>query len=111
MVLHKVQSFPLSYLIYSSIVYSSTALDTFPKSQKTVTIASYADDLVIIGYSQSAIQKAINSIASKANKICLKINISKTDFMLIYRKTKPSLVNKNIILKLNDQKLNQVYHK
>ena len=31
--------------------------------------------------------------------------------MLIYRKTKPSLVNKNIILKLNDQKLNQVYHK
>ena len=95
MVLHKVQSFPLSYLIYSSIVYSSTALDTFPKS---VTIVSYADDLVVIGYSQSAIQKALKSIASKANKIGLKINISKTDFMLIYRKTKPSLVNKNIIL-------------
>ena len=79
-----------------------------PKISKTVTIASYADDLVIIGYSQSAIQKALNSIASKANKIGLKINTSKTDFMLIYRKTKPSLVNKNIILKLNDQKLNQV---
>ena len=82
-----------------------------PKISKTVTIASYADDLVIIGYSQSVIQKALNSIASKANKIGLKINISKTDFMLIFRKTKPSLVNKNIILKLNDQKLNQVYHK
>ena len=82
-----------------------------PKIPKTVTIASYAEDLVIIGYSQSIIQKALNSIASKANKIGLKINITKTDFMLIYRKTKPSLVNKNIILKLNDQKLNQVYHK
>ena len=95
-------------LLINRLLFNSSRY--IPKISKTVTIASYADDLVI-GYSQSAIEKALNSIASKANKIGLKIKISKTDFMLMYRKTKPSLVNKNMILKIKDQKLNQVYHK
>ena len=81
-----------------------------PPIPNTISIASCADDLVIIGYSQNNVQKALDSFAAKANRIGLKINVSKTDYMLIYKNTKPKFAKHKIILKLNNQKLNQVQH-
>ena len=70
-----------------------------------ISIASYADDLVIV-YSQNEVQKALDSLAAKVNRITsLKMT------MLIYKNTKHTHATHKIILKHNNKKLNQVQHK
>jgi Reverse transcriptase (RNA-dependent DNA polymerase) len=49
---------------------------------KQTQILGYADDIDIIGRSQAAVRKAFLALERKANKAGLKINESKTKYMI-----------------------------